>query len=183
MKESRNWPSGRSEARPCSVGLSAGPDSFSSASAAAAQCRRCPLVAASRLGRGKEKHTGNRGQGGRGQLKVTRRRFFPCLRIAVAGLFPGSRWAGGIRRRFRHQRLAGVGMRGQGLQKSGSRAPQGELVAQRVADKIMQPRRLAKAYLRLRRVHVHVHFFRRHVEEQQHHGKRSGREECCGTPR
>ncbi len=45
----------------------------------------------------------------------------------------------------------------------------------RVPHKIMHKTSLPKPYLRLRRMHIHIHFLRRHLQKQQHHRIRSRR--------
>ena len=60
---------------------------------------------------------------------------------------------------------AGAG--GDGLKKCGRRARVHQLVADGVADEIMHKARLAKAHLRLGRMHVDVDLFRRHFEKHQ----------------
>jgi len=47
--------------------------------------------------------------------------------------------------------------------------------AQAVADKVVNQRLLAEAHLSLGRVHVHIHLFGRHFEEQEHDWKAGGR--------
>ena len=70
-------------------------------------------------------------------------------------------------------------MVGERVQEPSCRPAQGQLVAQGVAHKIMQPAGLAETNLGLRRVHVHVDLFRRHVDKQQHDRKGRGREDIA----
>ena len=67
----------------------------------------------------------------------------------------------------------------EGLQKPGRRPSQGQLVANGVAHKVVQPVGLAETDFRFRRVHVNVHLFRRHLDKQQHHGKGRGGEDIA----
>ncbi len=67
-------------------------------------------------------------------------------------------------------------MRGQRVQKPRRRAAERELIANGIAHEIMQPACLAETDFGLGRVNVDVHLLRRHLEKQQHHRKRRGRE-------
>ncbi len=61
------------------------------------------------------------------------------------------------------------------MQKTRCRPAQGQLIADGVAHKIVQPRRLAKTHFGLGRVNVDIHLLGRHLHKQQHHGKGRGR--------
>ena len=83
--------------------------------------------------------------------------------------------AGQRRCRGRHERGTGGGLRIECSQKSGGRPGLDERHAQAVADKVVNQRLLAEAHLSLGRVHVHIHLFGRHFEEQEHDWKAGGR--------
>jgi hypothetical protein len=72
------------------------------------------------------------------------------------------------------QRRRGAGVGGERVQEPRRRPAQGQLVADGVAHKVVQPAGLAEADFGLGRVDVDVHLLRRHLDKQQHHGKRSG---------
>ena len=83
----------------------------------------------------------------------------------------------------RHQRRAGRGLRIERRQKSRRGPRLNQRRAQAVAHKVVHQALLAEAHLGFGRVHVHVDFFGRHLQKQQHHRESWWAESRCDRPR